>query len=226
MVRSHMVRSSAETKARIVKAAYALFWRHGFVRASLDDIAEHANVTKRTLYQHFRSKDDLMAVVLAEASALGVERVRRYFEGPPESADAIIDAMFAELIEWASRPHWAGTGFTRVAFELADLPGHPARAIARHHKTSMESLCADLFDRAGLASPLERARQVMLVWEGAVTLMLVHGDRSYVEAAAKAAKQFIDVPRERPASIPSRRNSGGNSRKHNAAGGIKAASSR
>jgi hypothetical protein len=36
------------------------------------------------------------------------------------------------LSGWASStPRWSGSGFTRLVVELADLPGHPARAIAR-----------------------------------------------------------------------------------------------
>ena len=45
-----MPRSSEQTHARIVNAAHVMFWRNGFVRASLDDIADEACVTKRTLY--------------------------------------------------------------------------------------------------------------------------------------------------------------------------------
>src|SRR5262249_39609232 len=68
-----MARSAAQTRQRILDAAYGLFWRNGFVRASIDDIAARARITKRTFYQHFRSKDDLMAVVLTHASDLALE---------------------------------------------------------------------------------------------------------------------------------------------------------
>ena len=56
---------SAETRRRIVDAAYQSFWRSGFRRSSVDGIAERAEVTKRTVYAYFRSKDDLLAAVLA-----------------------------------------------------------------------------------------------------------------------------------------------------------------
>ena len=60
-----MRRSRLETRRRILDAAYGLFWRQGFLRVGMDDIAERANVTKRTLYQHFSSKDDLIKSALA-----------------------------------------------------------------------------------------------------------------------------------------------------------------
>ena len=65
-------------RQRILDAAYGLFWRQGFVRVSMDQIADRAKVTKRTLYQHFRSKDDLIAAALAHSSELALERLEQF----------------------------------------------------------------------------------------------------------------------------------------------------
>lgn len=186
-----MARSAAQTRQRILDAAYGLFWRQGYVRASLDDIAERANITKRALYQHFRSKDDLIAAVLTHSSELAMERLHRIAERMPEHPEAMIDSFFGQLSEWAAKPRWSGTGFTRVVAELADLPGHPARVIARKHKATLEAWLADLLARGKVPSPEARARELTLLMEGAASLMLIHGDRSYAEAAAQAAKQLI-----------------------------------
>jgi AcrR family transcriptional regulator len=184
-----MARSSALTNQRILDAAYGLFWRQGFVRVSMDQIAERAKVTKRTLYQHFRSKDDLIAAALARSSELALERLEQF--QLPANRDAMIDSCFAQLADWASKPRWAGAGFTRVVVELADLRGHPARAIARRHKAAVEAWFAGLLATAKVSSPRERAREITLLMEGAMMLMLIHGDRSYAEAAARAAKRLV-----------------------------------
>jgi hypothetical protein len=75
--------------------------------------------------------------------------------------------------------------------ELADLRGHPARAIARQHKTAVETWLADALAAPRVSSPRDRARQIMLLMEGAMALMLIHGDRSYATAAGRAAKILI-----------------------------------
>jgi AcrR family transcriptional regulator len=187
-----MARSAGATRERIVDAAYGLFWQQGFVRASLDDIAARADVTKRTLYQHFRSKDDLMAEVLARTSDLALNRLQQIADRLPTEKDAMLDAMFAELAEWSEKPRWAGPGFTRVVSELADLPGHPARKIAREHKAAAERWYADLLKRAGVQSADARGREIILLVEGAMALMLIHGDSTYAKAAADAAKRLIN----------------------------------
>jgi hypothetical protein len=103
----------------------------------------------------------------------------------------MLNSLFAELAQWAAKPRWAGAGFTRLTMELADLPGHPARAIARRHKAEVEAWLARELARRGLDAPDVRAREIAILLEGSTALMLVHGDRSIAAAAAEAAKQLV-----------------------------------
>lgn len=186
-----MPRSSAPTRQTILDAAYGLFRRKGFMRVSMDEIAASADVTKRTLYYHFTSKDMLLAEVLEAQHALALAAFRTFGESLSGSPEAIIDQLFKDLAIWSDSPRWAGSGFTRLVIELADLRGHPARLIARRHKAMLEAHLADLLARAGVPSPRERAREIWLLSEGAISLILIHGDRSYASAAAEAAKTLI-----------------------------------
>ena len=183
--------SKAQTRLRILEAAFSLFWRQGFLRVSMDDIAARAGITKRALYQHFPSKDDLMAATLEHSSKLAIERMRAFSRsGEP---GRLIDAFFADLSKWASTPRWSGSGFTRVVMELADLRGHPARAIARNHKAEVERWLAGALIAAGVSASRSRehAREIMLLMEGAMALMLIHADRTYTKTAARVAKRLI-----------------------------------
>jgi AcrR family transcriptional regulator len=186
-----MPRSAEATRKRILEAAYRLFRRRGYARVSMDEIAAAAAVTKRTVYQHFRSKDDLLALVLEAQHGLAMQAFRTFAGELKGSPEAIVQAMFSELAVWADQPRWAGSGFTRLVVELADLPGHPARTIARRHKAEMERAFADLLGRAGVSRPEELAREVWLLSEGAISLILVHGNRGYSAAAARAAATLV-----------------------------------
>lgn len=186
-----MPRPLRATRQRILDAAYALFRRKGFTRVSMDEIAAAARVTKRTLYYHFESKDALLAAVLEAQHALALAAFRTFGDRLGGSPEAIVDTLFKDLAVWADTPRWAGSGFTRLVIELADLRGHPARLIARRHKAMLEEHLAEVLARADVASPRERARQIWLLSEGAISLILVHGDRSYAAAAAAAAKILI-----------------------------------
>ena len=186
-----MPRSSEQTRQRILDAAYKLFRGKGYSRVSMDEIAAATSVTKRTLYYHFTSKDSLLAAVLESQHHLALAAFRTFGDKLSGSPEAIVDGLFNQLAVWADRPRWAGSGFTRLVIELADLPGHPARTIARRHKALLEQHLAALFEKAGVRSARECAREVWLLSEGAISLILVHGDRGYAAAAAKAAKRLI-----------------------------------
>ncbi|NMB83912.1 TetR/AcrR family transcriptional regulator [Candidatus Roizmanbacteria bacterium] len=52
------------TRQAIVRAAEKIFARDGFTSASIDDVAEAANIAKGTVYYHFRSKDELFFEII------------------------------------------------------------------------------------------------------------------------------------------------------------------
>ena len=185
-----MRRSAAQTRLQILDAAYGLFWRQGFLRVSMDEIATRAGITKRALYQHFKSKDALMAATLAYSSELALARLRQ-FHRPVTTGGQLIDSYFAQLRDWARKPKYSGGGFTRAVVELADLRGHPARAIARKHKSAVEKWLADELAATGIASAGDRAKEIMLLTEGAMVLMLIHGDPGWANSAARAAKRML-----------------------------------
>lgn len=57
---------SENKRAAILRAASEVFLRHGFTASSMDTVAEVANVSKRTVYNHFPSKDALFDTLIDE----------------------------------------------------------------------------------------------------------------------------------------------------------------
>lgn len=196
-----MARSTEKTRERILGAAYRLLYREGFARVSVDAIAAASGLTKRTLYYHFESKDALVAAVLEAQHNRALERIRGWAGETPAGPREMVDALFFKLAAWADEPNWAGSGFTRIAMELADLPGHPARVAARQHKAAVEAWLAARLDGMNVAAPREAARGLMLLIEGCLSLMLIHRDTSYAAAAAAAAKRLLmETPGRRTGS--------------------------
>lgn len=185
------MRDRSATRRRILEAAYALFYRQGYARIGVDAVAAKAGVTKRTLYDHFHSKDELLAAVFELHHELALRQIERWGGRATGSASEMIDTIFADLARWAATPRWSGPGFTRLVMELADLPGHPARAIARRHKAAVEAWFAREFARRKVKAAEKRAREIVLLLEGTTALTLIHGDRGYGVAAAAAAKRLL-----------------------------------
>jgi AcrR family transcriptional regulator len=189
-----MPRTSAErTRRQILDAAYESFYQRGFARSSVDEIAAMAKVTKRTLYNHFESKDSLLAAVLEMQRELSPSRVQKYQERYSGNAERFVSVLFEEFRTWSEKPRWTGSGITRLALELADLPGHPARLVARRHKSEMQDWLAGMLQKAGTSHASAKARELQLLVEGAGVMMLISGDRSYANTAATLAKRLLSA---------------------------------
>jgi AcrR family transcriptional regulator len=196
-----MPRDSTATRARIYAAAYTLFYRRGFQRTSLDDIAAKAGVTKRTLYYHVRSKDELAGAMLEHQHAFVLAQMARWMDRPADTRDPhkLVARLFDSVARWvkaeaAAKRHWTGSGFTRIAMELADLPGHPARVATRRHKAAVEAELARRLAACGVKNARDAAKQIQMLLEGAMALILIHGDAGYAKLAGAAARQLTRFP--------------------------------
>ena len=75
-----MTSATLSTPDRIIAAASKLFYSNGIRGVSVDAVAEKAGVTKRTLYYHFRSKDDLVAAYLAARDQPNLALFKQWFD--------------------------------------------------------------------------------------------------------------------------------------------------
>ena len=55
-----------EVKEYIVEEADKLFCQYGFKSVTMDDIAKHLGMSKKTIYQHFSDKDELVDILINE----------------------------------------------------------------------------------------------------------------------------------------------------------------
>ena len=182
-----MRRKSSETRQQIIDAAYTLFYQIGFIRTGVDAIADASGITKKTLYQHFRSKDELIEAVLEHQHQMALERTRQWADSITGKPDQMVKTLFDKLAQWASRNEWQGSGFTRAAVEFADQQGHPARKAARRHKKELELYLVEKFTAQNLDNAEQLVREVLLLIEGCQSLTLIHGNLDYVDSARHAA---------------------------------------
>jgi AcrR family transcriptional regulator len=183
--------NSDQTRERIVQAAARLFYNEGIRAASVDAIAEKAGVTKKTLYYHFRSKDELIAAYLESRDQPTLELYAHWFEATPGFAADKVRGLFAEFARATDTSRWKGCGFLRTTAELANTPGHPALKAGAAHKKRFEAWLADALSCEGVDNALETARGIVVLLDGAATVMLIHRDRSYVEAAGEVAASLV-----------------------------------
>jgi AcrR family transcriptional regulator len=79
-----------ENKERILAAAFELFFRYGIKSVTMDDIAKHLSMSKKTIYLYFRDKDEVVHTLMERS----LEKDRTDFYGIAEKAANVVEEVF------------------------------------------------------------------------------------------------------------------------------------
>src|SRR6476469_502052 len=126
-----MPKSSEPTRLRLLEAASVLVAEDSLANLSIENIADKAGVSRRTFFQHFPSKDHLLAAVVDYSRPTYLDRYKTWSNacGPGAAIDQRITSIFENITQAAHNPHWKGCCFIRMAAELGSLQGHPVHLL-------------------------------------------------------------------------------------------------
>ncbi len=182
----------AETRRRILEAAADLFYAKGIRAVGVDAVASAAGVTKRTLYLHFDSKDDLIAAYLEARNEPVLAGLIKSMIRVSGGLAAQVEGLFRAFARQAGNPKWQGCPFARAVSELRETPNEAVSDIAAKHKRAFEEWLAGHLASHGVNEPARLARQLMVLLDGCITQILIHRDPAYAEAAADAAVELVE----------------------------------
>jgi AcrR family transcriptional regulator len=116
----------AETRSKLMNAAGNVFAEHGYERATLEEIADRAGLSKGAVYYNFASKEELFLALLEDRLVGQLDGVEQVFEEatPPERQSRAAAQRFLEGIE--RDPRWAPLFFEFLAYSARD-PARRAR---------------------------------------------------------------------------------------------------
>ena len=185
------IRRGRGARERIIAASRQLFRDQGINTTGLDQLCATAQVSKRTFYQHFPSKDELIA-----------ENLRRFDPDVlPEVFDRT-DLTPRERLLAAFDIHAPLCPFIAAAVELHD-GSHPARQQARDYKTAFAARLADTAREAGATDPEQLGERLALLLDGASARSRVLDADTFATAADIAAVLIEQaIPAAPPATTP------------------------
>lgn len=178
---------------RALDAASRLFYERGIHAVGVDLIAAEAGVTKKTLYDRFGSKEQLVVEYLAARD----ERWRAFLAERLAASDAAgggaverIVAVFDASRDWMDEFSRRGCSMVNAHAEIDD-PGHPAYAIITGQKAWMLELFSTLAREARISDPAAPdpealGRTLALLHEGA---LVAHGLRTFPDPVGHAREQ-------------------------------------
>jgi AcrR family transcriptional regulator len=183
----------ASTKReQLVDTALEMFYRRGFSATGIDKVLAEAGVAKMTLYNHFKSKDELILAALRRRD----ERFRHWLmRSVEERADAPRErllAVFTALDGWFRQEDFRGCMFINAAAEFSGI-ADPIQGAAAEHKRLVAGYLGDLAEKAGAKDPQRLALELAMLIDGAIVCAHVCGVSDAADRARTAAEVLIDA---------------------------------
>ncbi|MER5437969.1 helix-turn-helix domain-containing protein [Streptomyces sp. NPDC002790] len=152
---------------KVLETASRLFYERGIHAVGVDLIAAESGVTKKTLYDRFGSKEQIVVDYLATRDARWRAYLAHHHEDAELSPTDRVLAVFDASQEWMSANSGKGCSMVNAHAEISD-PAHPAYAVITGQKRWMLELFTRLASDVAPDTARELGRSLMLLHEGAL----------------------------------------------------------
>ncbi|GAB2992399.1 TetR/AcrR family transcriptional regulator [Streptomyces pseudoechinosporeus] len=192
MTESHPVRRrrGRGARERILKAATQLFTAQGINATGMDQLSTVAEVSKRTLYTHFPSKDELVGAYLQSL----VDALLPVPPSPAQPTPSPREQLLA-VFDW-KRPEttapFRGCPLLNVSVEVPD-PGHSAHQLAAAYKREFARRLTAIARQAGVADPETLGEQLALLFDGAAARGTALNSSHTAACARSIAESLVDA---------------------------------
>lgn len=167
---------SIERTEQILQAAMTVFAQRGFHESRMDDIAEHAGVSKGTLYLYFKSKDEIISAMLEAFFAHEFENMQTLLNSGESAASTLLniaDTVVTDMNEMSD--------FLSIGFEFYAVAGRKEsvreflRGYYHEYRTLLVSLIQRGIDSGEFRSinPDDIAIAIIALFEGMNLLWVV-----------------------------------------------------
>ncbi|WP_329449948.1 TetR/AcrR family transcriptional regulator [Streptomyces sp. NBC_01724] len=193
--------TSVTPRERLLQAAGELFYRDG-MNIGVDALCKAAGVSKKSMYQLFRSKDEVIAESLASR---GPTYQAALLPSPDDerSPREHILTVFERQDRMTAEGNFLGCPFVSAAVELKD-PEHPGSVVARRFKQHLTDFFRAELVAAEAEDPESLAVQLTIVFDGASARAVVRSQAlaGIGVATAAALLDAAGVEQKAPTARP------------------------
>lgn len=170
----------------LLDTAFRLFYESGYRAVGIDTILAEAGVAKMTLYNHFKSKDDLIVAALnRRASEIEEARETLLSQAGPAPLDKLT-ALFDGYDAWFRSGHFNGCAFIRAVAEYPDQDSKVNQAVRRQKQVLLD-LLDQISKNLDTPDPAALTQQIFLLIEGAIVRSHTFNDPTAAQPAKAAA---------------------------------------
>jgi AcrR family transcriptional regulator len=180
-------------KGRIIETACRLFYVQGYNNTGINQILDEAKVAKASLYQHYKSKEDVGIEYLKLARAEWFEGLDQWTTKKNTSSQKVL-ACF-DFLEYAlTHNEYRGCKFINILAELADGSSAIRQQVVEH-KSKLREYIKNYVNEARREQGLEKSENigdaVYLLFEGAIVESKIYKDAWPTKTAKKIVKTLI-----------------------------------
>lgn len=182
------VKRQSETpsvRQRILETAGRLFYRQGYNSTGINQLIEEAGVAKASLYQHFKTKDDILKAYLAETSQAWFDQADKTIGAHSTTKEKVL-ALFDMLRDFSISTNFRGCNFQNAVVELA-IDETDTRQFIQNHKRRMHQVFADLL----VSSGPDVAEEITLLFEGALITSQLYQNREPIDTACRIVNRLL-----------------------------------
>ncbi|CAB3750298.1 TetR/AcrR family transcriptional regulator [Paraburkholderia solisilvae] len=156
----------------------------------VDAIVRHSGAARKSLYRHFKSKDELFSTVLQRRS----ERWIAWFECSTLARSIVVSeqlvGMFDVLCDWLHRDGLNGCALLNAAAEMRNTC-REIKLVTRAHSARLLEFVERLCIASGATNTHALARQLLVLLDGAITLAMVEGNADAATDAKEVARALV-----------------------------------
>jgi AcrR family transcriptional regulator len=179
-------------KDRIIETASDLFYNNGYNQTGINQIIAEAGVAKASMYQHFRSKEDIAVAYLKRRHISWVGDLQKFVSEEKTNRGKLISS-FDYLNSWLGSVNYRGCGWQNI---ITDLPSDQdkIRNQAILHKNDVRAWVHTLLKEEEDLSDDEAVQlgdELIILLEGAIILSQIQKNDWPIKAAKNAAKKLL-----------------------------------
>jgi len=182
---------SASKRDELVREALKVFYKNGFIATGMDKVVNETGISKTSMYNHFRTKEDLILAVLRLRDENFRNWLTRRIEDLADTPKERLLAMFDALDEWFTQEDYSSCMFIKASSEYQEH-SHPIHAISAEHKRLLFTYIKGLAEKARAKHPDILARQLLLLKEGAIVTAHLQGPDGVAAQARAAATVLLE----------------------------------
>lgn len=162
-----------DTRQHIINSASELFYKNGYNHTGINEIIATAEIAKATLYNHFKSKDDICVAYLKYMNDQFLNDILAFCKSKPKGKDQLL-ALFGFLENFYNSSEFNGCWCVRTAAEvLAD--NDKVKKEVKIQKLKFLSLINDLLSSNEIIKE-GLGKKIYVLYEGAVAESHLHGE--------------------------------------------------